>query len=639
MAETASGIGQKCEVRVWQDRPRKDGSRQLVAKSDLGVGLDLEEDQTYAIVMKQVFDDKSALQSTTLQINSPQLLRTFREVVKSYPTIPSDFEDPFEMESPFQMLFHYWDDLDIHRRAVTDDVTRMHLGLLFEYMKAEIGYDKSLCDGMVKKNNISFKHLWTIYRPGDLQYTVENGHPWLVRLEKTAYEENAKLGKWLELHCSYTDYDGRKAGRTSEIVKIYQKLLFAAENPAIITSLPMFPRKFLKGHDDLEETLLKRGTRFLDMKGVLVRSYDGLAEYLKEPPASYYDPDMADFDGVWLAYTETGRVVIDRKTFQEENCLKEVALFSHEVDDASKPSDTPECMLCPPYVYGYSLARKDWCKFYIDNISSVQWKEKAFESLVMGESQKLVLRALVSSHTYPNNARDQTQQKGKGLVVLLHGSPGSGKTLTAECAAESCEKALLSTTIGELNKENIPWHFEMRLKGVLQYATTWKAILLLDEADVFLEAREDGGGGAVKRNAMVAGTNYYPNPRIHLALQYSPPEIQMRRRIWTQYLQAIPSPEISVDLATAIDTLVREKINGREISNTVNTARTIARFEKRKLELRDIETVLQTRREFDVAISKLRTLQAAELREGSLPLGRRQNSLIACSDEQSAWLP
>jgi hypothetical protein len=90
-----------------------------------------------------------------------------------------------------------------------------------------------------------------------------------------------------------------------------------------------------------------------------------------------------------------------------------------------------ESILCPPFVYGYSLARKDWCKFYVDNISDVQWKEKAFDSLVIGDSQKLVLRALVSSHMYSGSARDQTQQKGKGLVILLHGSPGSGKTLTA----------------------------------------------------------------------------------------------------------------------------------------------------------------------------------------------------------------
>lgn len=60
--------------------------------------------------------------------------------------------------------------------------------------------------------------------------------------------------------------------------------------------------------------------------------------------------------------------------------------------------------------------------------------------------------------------------------------------------------------MGELNKENRAWWFEARLKQVLQYATTWKAVVLLDEADVFLEARQDGGGDAAERNALVAGT-------------------------------------------------------------------------------------------------------------------------------------
>jgi ATP-dependent 26S proteasome regulatory subunit len=46
------------------------------------------------------------------------------------------------------------------------------------------------------------------------------------------------------------------------------------------------------------------------------------------------------------------------------------------------------------------------------------------------------------------------RQKGKGLVVLLYGTPGSGKTLTAETAAEGSGKALIMTSLGELNKED-----------------------------------------------------------------------------------------------------------------------------------------------------------------------------------------
>lgn len=49
-----------------------------------------------------------------------------------------------------------------------------------------------------------------------------------------------------------------------------------------------------------------------------------------------------------------------------------------------------------------------------------------------------------------------------------------------------------------------PAAFENRLSLILRYATTWKVVVLMDEADVFLEAREDHGDTS-HRNALVAG--------------------------------------------------------------------------------------------------------------------------------------
>ena len=69
-------------------------------------------------------------------------------------------------------------------------------------------------------------------------------------------------------------------------------------------------------------------------------------------------------------------------------------------------------------------------------------------------------------------------------------------------------KALICTTLGELNRENIPYIFERRLQEILKYATIWKAIVLLDEADVFLEARAEGLGDSSERNALVAGMKH-----------------------------------------------------------------------------------------------------------------------------------
>lgn len=59
--------------------------------------------------------------------------------------------------------------------------------------------------------------------------------------------------------------------------------------------------------------------------------------------------------------------------------------------------------------------------------------------------------------------------------------------------------------MGELNKDDIPYYFERRLRKILQYATIWRAVIVLDEADVFLEARQDESGDGGNRNALVAG--------------------------------------------------------------------------------------------------------------------------------------
>jgi len=88
-------------------------------------------------------------------------------------------------------------------------------------------------------------------------------------------------------------------------------------------------------------------------------------------------------------------------------------------------------MLCPSYVYGFSFEKKEWCKFFVDLLSPVDWKPKALDSLILPTQQKRLLQGLVTEHKFPDEARDEHGLKGKGLVVLLHGPGGSGKTLTA----------------------------------------------------------------------------------------------------------------------------------------------------------------------------------------------------------------
>lgn len=80
------------------------------------------------------------------------------------------------------------------------------------------------------------------------------------------------------------------------------------------------------------------------------------------------------------------------------------------------------------------------------------------------------------------------------------GPPGVGKALAAECVADLYERPLYSVTSGDVGVD--PDTVEERLGEIFDHAVTWNAVLLLDEADVFLAERNLEN---LERNALVSG--------------------------------------------------------------------------------------------------------------------------------------
>ncbi|KAH6682238.1 P-loop containing nucleoside triphosphate hydrolase protein [Plectosphaerella plurivora] len=632
--------GSRCQFKTYRHGRRKDGRASVEEELDaFQLSEHHDDDASYALVIRRHFTDKHELESVVVRINSPEILAAFREVIGAYPTVAADFTTPFELTSPFPMLIHEWDRLDAHRKETDDPVRRMHLNLLFRFMEHEIGHERETLLAMMRNRKITYKQAWALFRPGGLVITEVMKKPWLLRVERTTYEISTSVGPYFTVYVSYCDANDKAVGEAETSFVILQKTYFGSEHPSRIDSLPIYPREFHRRGDDLEAELKARGQKFVENRGILTRDYDGLAQYLKDPPWDYFHPGMADFGAIWVPFTETGRIVLDRKTFEEDNFDRHVKV---------QEQDEPELMLCPPYSIGFSLDRKEWCRYLVDNLREVTWKDDAWKSLILDEEEKTVLQALVTSHRYPGNARNQPEQKGKGLVILLHGTPGSGKTLSAETSAEMSRKALLSASLGDLNKFNVPWAFERKLKQVLQYATLWEAVVLLDEADVFLEAREAGAGastgdkGSTARNALVAvflkeleyfsgivflTTNRLASfdaamkSRVHLSLRFAPPGVETRRRIWRQNLAAVPAEETSIGEGAAVDEateiLLQYDLNGREICNALNTARTIARFEGVPLGVPHVQRVLKVRTTFDKhLVEETRRLERKGRKEG-----------------------
>lgn len=73
---------------------------------------------------------------------------------------------------------------------------------------------------------------------------------------------------------------------------------------------------------------------------------------------------------------------------------------------------------------------------------------------------------------------DVISGKGGGLVIVLHGRPGVGKTLTAEAVSELLEAPLYSVTAGELGVQ--AEQLEKRLRDTLDVSEAWGAVLLIE---------------------------------------------------------------------------------------------------------------------------------------------------------------
>lgn len=222
------------------------------------------------------------------------------------------------MKSPFQAMFHYWNELFDYRQTLQDTVARKHLDVLCDFMTRALGPEKRRIDHMIAKGQIDFESLWAIYKPQELTALRVNGHIWLLKIQKTAMETTNCDGKFLEVHQTFTSSDGDdKIIRASHVTKISRRAYFPQGNPANIDELPVCPIAYVSGHDVNQDELIARGEHYLQMKARSIYYYDGLADYLKVPPEDFFDPDMDKFADVWLPYIETGRVIVDSKTFEE----------------------------------------------------------------------------------------------------------------------------------------------------------------------------------------------------------------------------------------------------------------------------------------------------------------------------------
>jgi len=259
-----------------------------------------------------------------------------------------------------------------------------------------------------------------------------------------------------------------------------------------------------------------------------------------------------------------------------------------------------------PYIGVYCLgASKIWGMGYVRNITEINYKTSAFDYLVLDNTKKDIIKGLLQNHE-DMALDDFVDNKGKGLIFLLYGSPGVGKTLTAEASCENLKRPLYTIGVGDLGAN--PEDMEKVLKRILEYAERWKAIVLIDEVDIFVESRENAG---IHQNCMVSiflkyleynkeimflttnrlhSMDVAVRSRINLLLAYD--DLDQKKRF--EVLKNICSKwNITVSDDTLHEIAIKE-INGRELRNYMKLVLSLHKV--RNMELTD-KSILKTFKE------------------------------------------
>jgi hypothetical protein len=131
--------------------------------------------------------------------------------------------------------------------------------------------------------------------------------------------------------------------------------------------------------------------------------------------------------------------MIDGKTFATVKPSNKVDLDNdlepektEDGDPAHPKLEDNDFLICTYKIPGFCFTTKRWCIFQVALIQDIEFNLEAFRALRLPPEQKDMIYSLVKTHSSSGFGFDDLiKGKGKGMVFLLHGLPGVGKTLTA----------------------------------------------------------------------------------------------------------------------------------------------------------------------------------------------------------------
>ncbi|GAA6041759.1 hypothetical protein JCM8097_008317 [Rhodosporidiobolus ruineniae] len=558
------------------------------------------------------------------------------------------------------------------RAEVKEEVD--HLGVLVEWLNEKFGSTRAF------RPQISDELLWAVFKRNSLAVTAHDvsGERQGFRITHASYMKTSD-GPVFAVSGTFREWTGSKYKKTHISVRVPKfnglQPFSALPIEPLEPGLPLHNELTARGkrYCELTGDAGDGGCRFLNYGGVLMQSIGGRSEkrvirlraegravvdvksYRRMNPSDYISPrddryDAEDDYGDHYGYRRD-----DDGYGGHRHVPRRSAAASPTFSNALPPA---ELCLLPPTVFGFSLVHREWGELTVELFSPIEFRDEAWDLLVLEEETKVLVKGLVESNEAVRRAQgrgrgtrkaggnseeeeeaeekkpklvtDIIEGKGGGLVIALHGLPGTGKTLTAEAVAESLRVPLYTVGAGSLGVHADV--LEKRLRDTLDVAEGWGAVLLIDEADVFLEERSRTD---VARNAMVSvflrmlehhsGVLFLTTNRIDeafmsrfsLAITYPALDKSSRKLIYLHFLALAGvgiegAPESAATLnevkpaegKSNISAKYLDKIagyagfNGRQIKNIVRTAQSLALSQSVPLTETQLDVVIKTAQDF-----------------------------------------
>ncbi|KAL8297395.1 hypothetical protein RB597_006481 [Gaeumannomyces tritici] len=567
----------------WVDYPPKQLSKTAARAQDrVAIRLYKVKDKD-----KPVISGRFALKYHKIDIQNPAMVAALEPILKQE-ECHLDVNETATFTEPFRPLYFCQDQIVAKYRSLADgDALKPFMHLLVRVLDDVFSDLKAKTAAFKEKGLISFKTAWTFFPRDSVVISYARNCEMLCKVVDTAVQKDM-CGTSLAIRCKVMRFNGEAFLWDDHNVKIPA---FAGNLP--IPELPHYPLHFHPDADQVKSRMVSRGAKVLDYQGLTYCCYTGLAirQVESKNPAEKDCIEKHNVDGRILidvlGYKKhhlaqgvredkdphttkntvqgTGRTgAAPGKQAANTNAPAPAKRLTEEEQAKNRQAmlhDENRLMFMYPLMEGYALKNKLWMSFYIEEIRPMVWNDEAYEHLVYDEQQKDLVLSFVENHTQNNRHKelDVIMGKGQGLIILLSGPPGTGKTLTAEAVADKTHRPLFYLQAEDLGINAAA--LGANIKTIFEMATEWDAVILLDEADVFMAERHPQD---IARNELVSiflreleyfkgiiflTTNLYDTidsafrSRVSLHLLFKSLNTEARLIVWQKFLGRLPKAE------------------------------------------------------------------------------------------------